>query len=65
MQDDFDAGGDEPEHDQYLDNDDTPSALTGDEGGFAPESEDEWDQEEFDPDFEEDLDEGGRRLDDF
>lgn len=56
MQDDFDADGYEPEHDQYLDNDDEPSeALDEDEGASDDEPEDDAEQKEVDPDDQVDL----------
>lgn len=65
MQDNFDADGYEPEHDQYLDNDDELSPQFADEGDFDDEMTDGWDQEELDPDDQEFLDDDVERLDDF
>ncbi len=56
MQDDFDADGYEPEHDQYLDNDEELSQLFDDEGDFDDEDA-AGDRDELDPDDEEVSDE--------
>ncbi len=57
MQDDFDADGYEPEHDQYLDNDEELSPLDADEGEFDDEEDAAGERDELDPDDEEALDE--------
>lgn len=60
MQDEFDADGYEPEHDQYLDNDDEPSELHGEDdedGEFDDEDGEARGREELGPDDEEELDE--------
>ncbi|CAD5377820.1 DNA-directed RNA polymerase I largest subunit [Pseudomonas sp. OF001] len=57
MQDDFDADGYEPEHDQYLDNDEESSPLFADEGDFDDEEDASGDRDELDPDDEEVSDE--------
>lgn len=64
MQDEFDADGHEPEHDQYLDNDEAPSELRDDDEGDFEDDEDA-DPDEFDPDDEEDLEGSSAHWDDF
>jgi hypothetical protein len=51
MQDEFDADGYEPEHDQYLDNDDESSELHVEDDEFDDQS--EQGREPDDPDAEE------------
>ena len=57
MQDDFDADGYEPEHDQYLDNDEELSQLFDDEGDSDNGMAEARDQDECGPDDEEESDE--------
>lgn len=56
MQDEFDADGYEPEHDQYLDNDEESAEYFVEEDEFDDEEE-AGDRDELDPDDEEALDE--------
>lgn len=59
MQDDFDADGYEPEHDQYLDNDDEPSKLHAEADEFDDAEDEARDRAEMDPDDEDELENRG------